>query len=446
MRKFVLVAILYVFFALNLDCAVFADDLNVSNICTKKEFNKQEMKICNDIIKNKVISIENKDKNQQLLVQSVVRKMFDFFSSEWHENKVLDYEKTSFLLLISDKFSDKVNPETGLFETELSNKLFELIRYTNSSTYDTFKKIILDSSVNETNLETAFQMKYLEEIYKLDKNDFEAVFYFIKDKKVEQDILLTQTPGKLYNLIAPIYFEVDRMKEYQKEFALLYFKNKIYPKLKQGEKISEKNFEAFLYFGRLHNLKNENHKYLGLSLINSKYDISPDRMIRIMYNRIYDEKICDEALEFLSREDKFSHITLDKISEVNKQAITHKKYDKDYVFESWQYYQFLHHPLSEEKKIEIIDEVLKSDAKDKYKVAYKKIARAFKKETFFEDTFVDMPKLAGKCFISFDEHISNFFDKRMNKTAFFVGMLNPINFIGTVVISPIAIPLKYGMP
>ena len=74
----------------------FANDISLSNICAKKFSNSKEIKVCEDIIKNKAISIENKDKNYQLLTQKVTRKLFDFFSSEWHENAVLDYEKTSF--------------------------------------------------------------------------------------------------------------------------------------------------------------------------------------------------------------------------------------------------------------------------------------------------------------------------------------------------------------
>lgn len=424
----------------------FANDISSSNICAKKFSNSKEIKVCKDIINNKNISIENKDKNYQLLTQKVTRKLFDFFNSEWHDNTTLDYEKTNFTVLIANKFSDKINPETGLFETELSNKLFELIRCTNSSTYDTFKEILLNPDVNETNLETAFQMKNLVYIYRLNKNNFEAVFNFIKDKKIEESILLTQTPENLYNLIKPIYFEKHIMEEHQEEFAYLYFKNKIYPKLKKGEKISDENFETFLYFGRISDLENENYKYLGISLITTQYDISPERIRSIMYKRNYDEKITDEALEFLSREDKFPHITLDKISKINENAKIHKKYDKNYVFDAWQYWQFLYHPLAEEKKIAIINEVLNSDAKDKFKTICNKIERAHKKETFFQDTFIDTPKLAGKCFISFDEHMTNFFDSNMNKTAFVVGMLNPINLIGTFIVSPIAIPLKYGMP
>ena len=223
-------------------------------------------------------------------------------------------------------------------------------------------------------------------------------------------------------------------------------KNKIYPKLLNGEKITDKNFEAFLYLGRLYNLKNENQKHLGISLITTKYNISPERIISIMYEKNYDEKITDVALEFLSREDKFPHVTIDSISKLNSDAEIHKKYDRDFVFESWQYWQFMYYPLNEEQKIVIINEVLNSNAKDKFKTAYNKISEERKKETFFQDVFVDTPKLAGKCFISFDEHMSNFFDKNMNKRAFFVGMLNPINLIGTFIVSPIAIPLKYGMP
>ena len=127
MRKTVLIFSMCLFLVSNLMSETFANDISSSNICAKKFSNTKEIKVCEDIIKNKAISIENKDRNYQLLTQKVTRKLFDFFNSEWHDNTTLDYEKTNFTVLIANKFSDKINHETGLFETELSNKLFELI-------------------------------------------------------------------------------------------------------------------------------------------------------------------------------------------------------------------------------------------------------------------------------------------------------------------------------
>lgn len=433
MRRNLLLISLFFAFLNSVFQVVYAEpDLPIP-FCEKKKLKGENYTLCEEVLSGYDLR-SNPKKYDIKTIQYVVRHVYDLYSAYWHEKDVIDKNRLEISLLFLDKFGRNFIVDTTDVGTYYYRQMFDLAMYTNEKTFDIYKEYLLRPSTTIDNLSEVLHFTYMNKFDSLNKNDFETLIYLLNDNSLPDKYLANQTKENIYSLLL-LGLKRSNIDETQKKYSKMYFDNLLYKKLLNKKTLTKDNLEIFEYLTRVQYLK-ENKKDLLNKILSTNYDISSERFKKIMYCHP-DEKISEDAINYVIRTDKIIEYA-DEISDLNSFALVRKEYDANYMLKNHEVKSIIDYPLDKTVKIQILNETLQNPyIIDKYNVTYRKISKIYQKQ-------VDKKEMK-ECFTSFDAHMSNIFAPRTNKKAFAVGMLNPINLVGTVAASPIILlfwPLK----
>lgn len=415
----------------NLACAVEG-----YSICTNKNYKGSDFYLCKEILNGE--KPLQKGNFPPLQTQLIVRDLYDLFSSNWHDNKTFDKNKTEMTFLFIEKFGNGYNPQTGRFFDDYYNNLFKLVQNTDNKSFDVFKDFLLRKDTNMQNLPTILCFKKLNKYLKTNKNDFETILYLINDKKLPDKLLTSQTPDKIYTLMMQEFVNDDKIHEMGKKYSRMYFDYAIYPKLKSKNALSENNINTFNYLADLYKLNNFEEDYLT-RIIKYAPEIDTEKIIRIIRNVNNNDYYTDVALNHIIKTDNIDYLLSQyETKKINEYAKTRLEYDDMFILKEAEYSYFLNHQMEKTKLISMLKPILANPyIKDKYAFAKAEIDKTHKKAEYKKEII--------NCFKSTDEHMSNILAPNANNMAVFVGLLNPINLAVTVALSPVILlfwPLK----
>ena len=433
MRKNLLLISLFFAFLNSVFQVVYAEpDLPIP-FCEKKKLKGENYTLCEEVLSGYDLR-SNPKKYDIKTIQYVVRHVYDLYSSYWHEKDVIDKNRLEISLLFLEKFGRTFILDISDVGTHYYRQMLNLTMYTNEKTFDIYKEYLLRPETNIDNLSAVLHFTYMDKFGSLSKDDFETLIYLLNDKYLPDKYLSNQTSDNIYNLLL-LGLKRYKIDEDQRTYSKMYFDNLLYKKLLNKKTLTKDNLEIFEYLTRVQYLK-ENKKDLLNKILSTNYDISSERFKKIMYCHP-DEKISEDAINYVIRTDKIIEYA-DKISDLNSFALVRKEYDANYMLKNHEVKSIIGYPLDKTVKIQILNETLQNPyIIDKYNVTYRKISKIYQKQ-------VDKKEMK-ECFTSFEAHFSNILAPRTNQKAFWVGMLNPINLVGTVVASPVILmfwPLK----
>lgn len=405
------------------------------SICTIRDFNNTDLKLCNAILNGENVYQQNT--YSQLQIQSVVRHLYDLYNSNWHDKNIFDKKRTDITFSFINKFGNGYDDKTERFDDTYYKNLFTLVSNTNDKTYDIFKDFLLRNDTTIENLPTILHLKKLNKYLELNKNDFETLLYIINDKKLPDKQLNAQSSDNIYKLMTQEYARKN-MHELGIKYSKLYFDDVIYHKLKNKIALSENNINTFIYLSSLYKLSNYEEDFLT-RIITAAPDIDTNKIERIILNVLETEYLTDIAINHIIKTDDIGYLTSQhNFTEINEYAKTRLEYDDMFILKESEYVHFLYHPMEKTKVIAMLKPILSNPyIKDKYAYAKAEIDKTHEKETYKKE-IID-------CFKNPNEHIANILAPNANNMAVFVGMLNPINLIATVALSPMILlfwPIK----
>ena len=158
----------------------------------------------------------------------------------------------------------------------------------------------------------------------------------------------------------------------------------------------------------------------------------------------FDEELTSLSKEvYLKMDETKRSLYGDKISSFNEYAKWRKDFDPNFYLKEDQVLFIKKYNIDENKKYEIVQNVLVSDKQNKTDEIFKQLNKQYQKEYYqnnkkqiLKHRYVDTPKLALKCLVNPSAHLNNYINKRRNNAAFAVGLLNPINIITSIVTFP----------
>ena len=274
-------------------------------------------------------------------------------------------------------------------------------------------------------------------------------FYYLENKAFPKDFLVQNNSELVYEIYKKMNLP-QNLTQQQDLFTKLYFKNFVCLDLFDNNKIAEEKIKILNSFAQMQSLSSSQQEFI-LSLLNNSKNFDYKKMKTFLAQMKFDENVSKEGLIFYMKSDKIDYLPNEyrNISSFNKYVAKRNIYDPEYVFSDFEYQMIQRFELPEEYKLKAVNKAFKSKKKDKYKLTLKymkkyhnKLTRKERFKDSLHETFVETPKLAGKCFISTDEHMTNMFSRDANNVAFVVGLINPINAVTSFVALPFYIIFK----